>query len=426
MVAVLLVAFFILLLAGVPIIYTLLGSSMMVYTIFAPADLRTVCQNLYSANESFSLLAIPLFILSGILMSGGGISKRLVNFFEKLMGFLPGGLAIVGIVACVFFGALSGSAPATVAAIGAIMIPSMVEKGYEKAWTADLLASTGTLGVVIPPSIPMVLYGVLAGASITGLFTAGIIPGVLIAVCYCIYSSIHCKRAGIGLTKKYSGKEIWKSFVDAIWALLMPVIILGGIYSGIFTPTEAATVSVVYGFIIGVFVYKEIKLKDIPNIIFKSAKSSAAIVMIIASAAAFATVLTRNNIPTIVANWIIGFAKSPAVFWLAFSGFMFILGMFMSTTPALVILTPILIPAVTALGIDKIQFGLIFIIWTCIGTITPPFGSSLFITCGITGISTADSFRRVWPFVIIFTACAILLMAFPGITLFLPRLIGLA
>ena len=426
MVAVLLITFFVLLLAGVPIIYTLLGSSMLVYTIFSPADLRTVCQNLYSANESFSLLAIPLFILSGILMSGGGISKRLVNFFEKLMGFLPGGLAIVGIVACVFFGALSGSAPATVAAIGAIMIPSMVEKGYEKAWTADLLASTGTLGVVIPPSIPMVLYGVLAGASITGLFTAGIIPGVLIAACYCIYSSIHCKRAGIGLTKKYSGKEIWKSFVDAIWALLMPVIILGGIYSGIFTPTEAATVSVVYGFIIGVFVYKEIKLKDIPNIIFKSAKSSAAIVMIIASAAAFATVLTRNNIPTIVANWIIGFAKSPAVFWLCFSGFMFILGMFMSTTPALVILTPILIPAVTALGIDKIQFGLIFIIWTCIGTITPPFGSSLFITCGITGISTADSFRRVWPFVIIFTACAILLMAFPGITLFLPRLIGLA
>ena len=426
MVAVLLIAFFVLLLAGVPIIYTLLGSSMLVYTIFTPADLRTVCQNLYSANESFSLLAIPLFILSGILMSGGGISKRLVNFFEKLMGFLPGGLAIVGIVACVFFGALSGSAPATVAAIGAIMIPSMVEKGYEKAWTADLLASTGTLGVVIPPSIPMVLYGVLAGASITGLFTAGIIPGVFIALCYCIYSTVHCKRAGIGMAKKYSGKEIWKSFVDAIWALLMPVIILGGIYSGIFTPTEAATVSVVYGFIIGVFVYKEIKLKDIPAIIFKSAKSSAAIVMIIASAAAFATVLTRNNIPTIVANWIIGFAKSPAVFWLAFSGFMFILGMFMSTTPALVILTPILIPAVTALGIDKIQFGLIFIIWTCIGTITPPFGSSLFITCGITGISTADSFRRVWPFVIIFTVCAIILMAFPGISLFLPRLLKMA
>ncbi len=426
MVAVLLIVFFVLLLAGIPIIYTLLGSAMVVYLIYSPSDFITICQNLISANESFSLLAIPLFILSGILMSGGGISKRLVNFFEKLMGFLPGGLAIVGIVACVFFGALSGSAPATVAAIGAIMIPSMVEKGYEKAWTADLLASTGTLGVIIPPSIPMVLYGVLSGTSITGLFTAGVIPGIFIALCYCIYSSIHCKRAGIGLARKYSGKEIWKSFVDAIWALIMPIIILGGIYSGIFTPTEAATVSVVYGFIVGVFVYREIKFKDIPQIIFKSAKSSAAILMIISSAAVFATVLTRNNIPTMVANWIIGFAKTPAVFWLAFSGFMFILGMFMSTTPALVILTPILIPAVTALGINKIVFGLIFIIWTCIGTITPPFGSSLFITCGITGISTADSFRRVWPFVIIFTLCAVVLMAFPGITLFLPHLIGLA
>ena len=426
MIATLLIVFFVLLLAGVPIIYTLLGSAMLVYLLFSPQDMITVCQNLYSANESFSLLAIPLFILSGILMSGGGISKRLVDFFEKLMGFMHGGLAIVAIVACVFFGALSGSAPATVAAIGAIMIPSMVENGYEKAWTADLLASTGTLGVIIPPSIPMVLYGVLAGASITGLFTAGIIPGVFIALCYCVYASIHCKKAGIGSSRKYSGKDIWKSFVNAIWALLMPVIILGGIYSGIFTPTEAATVSVVYGFIIGVFVYREIKLKDIPAIIFRSAKSSAAIVMIIACAAAFATVLTRNNIPTLVANWIIKVAKTPAVFWLAFSGFMFVLGMFMSTTPALVILTPILVPAITALGINKIHFGLVFIIWTCIGTITPPFGSSLFITCGITEISTADSFRRVWPFVIIFTLCAVVIMAFPQIALFLPHLIGLA
>ncbi len=424
MIALMVSVFFVLLLLGVPIIYTLLASSIVTYAVFSPRDLITVVQNMYSANESFALLAIPLFILSGMLMSGGGISKRLVNFFEKLMGFMTGGLAIVAIVACVFFGALSGSAPATVAAIGSIMIPSMVEKGYDKAWTADLLASTGTLGSVIPPSIPMVLYGVLAHTSVTALFTAGVLPGLLVGLCYCVYAHFKCKKDGIGKAQKYSAKEIAKSFIEAIWALLMPVIILGGIYSGLFTATEAATVSVVYGLIIGIFVYKELKLKDVPRILFQAAKSSAAILMIITTAAAFATILTRNNIPTIVANWIIGFAKTPTMFWLAFSGFMLILGMFMSVSPALVILTPILTPAVTALNIHPVHFGLVFIIWMCIGTITPPFGSSVFITCGITNISSAEAFRKIVPLVLIFVIAVILLMLFPEITLFLPRLFG--
>lgn len=426
MIALLMILFLALLFLGVPLVYAMAGSAMVVYISYSPSDLRTVCQNMISATESFSLLAVPLFILSGILMSGGGISKRLVGFFETLMSFMHGGLAIVAIVACVFFGALSGSAPATVAAIGAIMIPTMVERGYPKGWSADLLASTGTLGVVIPPSIPMVLYGVLAGASITGLFTAGILPGIFIALCYCIYANFFCKKRKIGTTQRHTFKEIWKSFLSAIWALLMPVIILGGIYSGIFTPTEAATVSVIYGFIIGVFVYKELPIKKIPEIIYNSAKASAAIVIMISSAAVLATVLTRNNIPTMIADWIINFAKTPAIFWLAFSVFMFILGCFMSVSPALVILTPILTPAVVALGIDKIHFGLVFIIWMCIGTITPPVGSSLFITCAITKIPTADAFKNVWPFVIIFTICVAVLMAFPGISLFLPRLLGYA
>ena len=357
-------------------------------------------------------------------MSGGGISRRLVDFFEKIMGFMTGGLAIVAIVACVFFGALSGSAPATVAAIGSIMIPSMTKRGYDKAWTADLLACTGTLGGVIPPSIPLVLYGVLSKTSITALFTAGVVPGVFVGVCYCIYAHLKCKKEGIGKAQKYTAKEIWKSFLDAFWALLMPVIILGGIYAGIFTATEAATVSVVYGLIIGMFVYKEMKLKDLPKLLYKAAMSSASILFIIATAAAFATILTRNNIPTMIADWIITFAKTPAMFWLAFSGFMLILGMFMSVSPALVILTPILTPAVLKLGIDPIHFGLVFVIWMCIGTVTPPFGSSVFITCGITNISSTEAFKKVIPFVIIFVIAVIILMCFPSITLFLPRLVG--
>ena len=214
------------------------------------------------------------------------------------------------------------------------------------------------------------------------------------------------------------------SFEPISYCCKVRIFILGGIYSGLFTPTEAATVSVVYALIIGLFVYKELKIKTVGALFLKAAKSTASIVMIITTASAFATVLTRNNIPTIVANWITGFAKTPAVFWLAFSVFMLILGMFMSVSPALVILTPILTPAVEALGINKIHFGLIFVAWMCIGTITPPFGSSLFITCGITGISTADSFKKVWPFVAIFVAAVVVLMAFPEITLLLPRLAG--
>ena len=424
MIAILIICFFFLLLTAAPIIFALLGSSITTFYFFQPRDLKVISQILFSANESFALLAIPLFILSGALMSGGGISKRLVNFFETLVGYLPGGLAVVAVVACAFFGALSGSAPATVAAIAGIMIPSMVEKKYDKAWTACLLASSGTLGAIIPPSIPMVLYGVLSGTSVTTLFSAGIVPGILIALCYCLYCVLYCKKRGIKGTRKYTLREIGKSFIDAIWALLMPVIILGGIYSGLFTPTEAATVSVVYAIIIGLFVYKELKLKEIPKIFWGAAKASGGILMIITCAATFATILTRNNIPTIIGNKIISVASTPLMFYLLFSVFMFILGMFMSVSPALVILTPILAPAVKALGIDPVHFGVVFVIWMCIGTVTPPFGTDLFIACGVAKIGASEGFKKVWPFVIIYVICVILVMAFPSISLALPRLLG--
>ena len=416
MIAILIICFFFLLLTAAPIIFALLGSSITTFYFFQPRDLKVISQILFSANESFALLAIPLFILSGALMSGGGISKRLVNFFETLVGYLPGGLAVVAVVACAFFGALSGSAPATVAAIAGIMIPSMVEKKYDKAWTACLLASSGTLGAIIPPSIPLVLYGVLSGTSVTTLFSAGIVPGIMIALCYCIYCVLYCKKRGIKGTRKYTLREIGKSFIDAIWALLMPVIILGGIYSGLFTPTEAATVSVVYAIIIGLFVYKELKLKEIPKIFWGAAKASGGILMIITCAATFATILTRNNIPTIIGNKIISVASTPLMFYLLFSVFMFILGMFMSVSPALVILTPILAPAVKALGIDPVHFGVVFVIWMCIGTVTPPFGTDLFIACAWQRLALPKDLRGM-PFIIIYVVCVILVMAFPSISL---------
>lgn len=239
------------------------------------------------------------------------------------------------------------------------------------------------------------------------------------------YARGFSKKFKMITSPKPTGKELWKAFVDAIWALLMPVIILGGIYGGYFTPTEAAAVAVVYGLIIGLFVYRELKWKDIPKTFVNAARTSAAVMMIIVTAATFAIVLTRNNIPTLIGNWIIGIAKTPLMFYGLFSIFMFFLGMFMSVSPALVILTPILAPAATVIGIDPVHFGVVFVVWMCIGTITPPFGSDLFIACGVAKISAASAFKRIWPFVIIYVAVVVLIMAFPDLVTFLPKLLKL-
>jgi C4-dicarboxylate transporter, DctM subunit len=426
MVVILIICFSLLLISGVPIIFALVGSAFTSFLFLQPSDLKVLAQILFSSNESFALLAIPLFILSGSLMSTGGMSSRLVNFFEKIVGFMPGGLAIVAVFACAFFAAISGSAPATVAAIGGMMIPSMTEKGYDKAWTTCLLSTSGSLGAIIPPSIPFVLFGVLSATSISALFAAGVIPGLFIGICYCIYSASHCHKTGIRRSPRYSLKKVGKSFLEAFWALMMPVIILGGIYLGVFTPTEAATVSVVYAIIIGLFVYRELRLHDLSKAFLNSAKSSAAIMMIITTAAAFATVLNRNNIPTLIGETIIEYARTPATFFAIFSVFMIILGMFMSVSPALVILTPILAPAAAAIGINPIHFGIVFIVLMVIGTITPPFGSDLFIACGISKISINDVLTKVWPFIFVYLFCLMILIVFPSITLFLPRLLGLA
>lgn len=425
MIAVLLICFFVVLLLGAPIITALMGSSLLSFALYSPRDLQVVAQTLFTANSSFSLLAIPLFVLAGALMSGGGISKRLIGLFEKLVGWMPGGLAVVAVLACAFFGALSGSAPATVAAIGGIMIPAMKERRYDVPWTSCLLASSGSLGAIIPPSIPMVLYGVLAKTSVSALFCAGIVPGLVIAAGYCLYSVYYSKKNNIEVMPKASAQEIGHAFVDAIWALCMPIIILGGIYGGFFTPTEAAAVAVVYGLVVGLFVYRELSFKALPKLFAGAAKTSAAVLMIITTASTFATVLTRNNVPTMIGQVITSVAKTPFMFYAIFSVFMLILGMFMSVSPALVILTPILAPAAIQIGIDPVHFGVVFVTWMCIGTVTPPFGSDLFIACGIAKIGAASAFKKVWPFVFIYVLAVVLIMLFPDLVLFLPRALKL-
>jgi len=425
MVAILLISFSILLFTRVPLIMALSGSVLVTFFLTAPRDLMVVPQIIFAANDSFVLLAIPFFVLAGNIMEEGGISTRLVSLFEKLVGFLPGGLAVVTVISCTFFGAICGSAPATVAAIGTILIPHMAKKGYQKEWSASLVATSGTLGIIIPPSIPMVLFGVLSGTSIASIFAAGVLPGIFIAVCLIIFAMVFCYRRGIRGVGGASLKEIWRSFVSAAWALIMPVIILGGIYSGKFTPTESAVVAVVYGLLVGLFVYRELDFKKIPKILLSSAETSATIMLIITTAAAFATILMRNNIPNLVANEIIGLSSSPMMFFFLFSVFMIILGCFMSVMPALIVLTPILMPVVHALGISPVHFGIIFIALMAIGTMTPPFGIDLLVSCGIAKVSVDKTTRQMWMFIVVYILATAILILFPSISTFLPSLLGM-
>ena len=425
MVAILILSFFILLFTRVPVIIALSGSVLLTFFLTAPRDLIVVPQIIFAANDSFVLLAIPFFVLAGNIMEEGGISSRLVSFFEKLVGFLPGGLAVVTVVSCMFFGAISGSAPATVAAIGTILIPFMTTKGYQKEWSASLVATSGTLGIIIPPSIPMILYGVLSGTSIASMFAAGILPGIFIAGCLIIFSIVVCYRQGFRGVGIASIKKIGLSFISAIWALIMPLIILGGIYSGKFTPTESAAVAAIYGLLVGLFIYRELDFKKIPKILLSSAETSATIMLIITTAAAFASILMRNNIPNLVANQIIGLSDSPAMFFFLFSIFMLLLGCFMSVIPALIVLTPIVMPVVHILGINPVHFGIVFIVLIAIGTVTPPFGIDLFVSCGIAKVQVDKVSRHIWKFIVVYILAAFILILFPSISTFIPSLIGI-
>ncbi|MFA5536820.1 MAG: TRAP transporter large permease [Bacillota bacterium] len=424
MIAILIITFFVLLFSRVPVIFSLSGAALLTIYFTQPQDLIVIPQIIFAANDSFALLAIPFFILAGNFMEYSGISKRLISFFEKIVGHIPGGLGVVATISCVFFGAISGSAPATVAAIGTIMIPAMAEKGYSKHWGASLVATSGTLGAIIPPSIPLILYGVLSGTSIAALFAAAILPGLLIALCLIIYTIIYARQKGMKRTAKCTFKDVFKSGISAFWALIMPLIILGGIYSGYFTPTEAATIASVYGLLVGMFIYRELKIKQIPKIFLDTAMTSAKIMLIITFAAAFATILTRNNIPTMIANGITDISSSPIIFYALFSVFMLLLGMFMSVLPALIVLTPILAPAVKALSISPIHFGIVFVVLMLIGTISPPFGLDLFVSCGIAKLDIDKVVKEIWKFLLIYIVAAIIIIVFPAISLFIPSIFG--
>ena len=384
-----------------------------------------IASGLFASCDSFPLMAIPFFILSGALMEGGGLSRRLVQFFDSIVGHLTGGLAIVTVITCMFFGAISGSGPATTAAIGAIMVPTMVEKGYDKKFAMALVAAAGCLGVIIPPSIPMVSYGISVNASIATMFMAGFLPGIVLGTLLIVMAVQICKRNGFtGNGEKFSIKKVWAAFKDAFWAILSPVIILGGIYSGHFTPTEAAVVSVVYALLVGLFAYKELDLKKTYRKFAEAASTHGTVNIIVGTSTILGRVLTLEQIPDAIANAMISFTDNKIVMLLIINLLLLACGCLLETNSSILILAPILLPVVMNYGVDMIHFGIIMVVNLAIGFITPPVGVNLFVACGIGKIPFADLVKRIIPFLIALIVGLILITYIPAISLTLPRLLG--
>ncbi len=411
---------------GFPIWTVLAASCFIALTFGSNTPLIVVVQRMFTATDSFPLLAVPLFMIAGNLMETGGISRRLINFANAILGSLTGGLAMAAVLTCMFFAAISGSGPATVAAIGGILIPSMEKEGYDKAFAAAVMAVAGAIGVIIPPSIPMVNFGVVGSVSIATLFAAGFGPGILVGLALMIVCYVTAKKKGYGNTNtKFSMANLLQKFREAFGALLMPVIILGGIYGGIFTPTEAAAVAVIYGFVVGLFVYREMDIRSLPPLFMSAGKSTAMVMMIIASAAGFGWILTSERIPDVIAAAMLSLSNSKIVILLLINIMLIIVGCLMETTAAIIILTPIFLPIVTQLGINPVHFGIIMVVNLAIGMSTPPLGVNLFVACGIAKISIEEIVKAVVWLLVANIIALMLITYIEPISLFIPKMMGL-
>lgn len=384
-----------------------------------------VIRSMSGGLDSFPLLAVPMFVLSGIIMARGGISRKLFDVFAFFMGKKTAGMPCAVIVTCLFYGAISGSAPATVAAVGSMTIPILIEMGYDKKFSTSLVAVAGGLGVIIPPSIPFIMYAMASGASVSDLFLAGILPGLLIGGLLIIYSIGYCKKHGEDKEKKEAmvgalhEKGFLKVLQDSAFALLSPVIILGCIYTGIASPTEAAVISVFYAFVISIFVYKSIKVKDIWNILVESIRTYAPILFILAASTAFSRVLTLMQVPQEISGWILTHFINKIVLLLVINLFLLVVGMVMDTTPAILILTPILLPIVGAAGIDPIHFGIIMVVNLAIGFVTPPIGVNLFVASSLTEVPVMEIAKKAMPMIVCFLLALLVVTFIPAVSLVL-------
>lgn len=412
----------VLLAIGVPIAWSMLGASILCIVVVGDVPLSMVAQRVFVGANVFALLAIPAFILAGDLMTKGGVSERLVGFSRTLVGRARGGLTYVSLITSAFFAAISGSSPATTAAVGSIMQPEMDKEGYPTDFTAAVQAVGGTLGIVIPPSISFVVYGNVTGVSTAKLLASGVIPGILACFALCIYAYFASKKYGFPAGRIYSIKEKWQAFLAALGGLIMPVIILGGIYTGAFTPTESAVVAAFYGLFAGFVLYRELNIKSLIGVLVKSSITISNIMIIVACAMLYNYLLTYYRITTAITDGMMAIADSPAKFFTLVVILLFIVGMFMDVTASILVLAPILAPAANMLGIDPIHFGFIFVFMMSIGLATPPFGLCMYVAANISGQPVINVAKRILPMTAVQLISVTVFIVVPQIATWLPSI----
>jgi C4-dicarboxylate transporter DctM subunit len=407
---------------GIPVAVALGLSSLLTIIFFAQDSLASLALKLFETSEQFTLLSIPFFILGGTFMTTGGVAKRMIRFANACIGHLRGGLAMASVLACMLFAAVSGSSPATVVAVGSIVIAGMVRAGYTQGFATGVICNAGTLGILIPPSIVMVVYGAATETSVGQLFMAGVVPGIVLGIMLMIGIYVRARHLDIPRQPRAQLRDILVSGRESLWGLMLVVIILGGIYGGVFTPTEAAAVAAVYAFLIAVFVYRDIGMKDVPRVLVDSGKVTVMLMFIIANALLFAHVLTTERIPQSIAETIVGWGMPPWQFLVIVNLLLLVAGMFMEPTGIILIMAPILFPIAARLGIDPVHLGIIMVVNLEIGMVTPPVGLNLFVASGITGMSIGQVVRAALPWSLILLVFLVIVTYVPMLSLWLPRL----
>ncbi len=416
---------FLLMFIGVPIAASLGLAGSITIMLFSPDSVRSLAIKLFETSEHYTLLAIPFFLLSGAFMTTGGVAKRLIDFANACVGHIRGGLAIGAVLACMLFAALSGSSPATVAAVGSIAIAGMVRSGYPQAFGAGIVCNAGTLGILIPPSIVMVVYAAATEQSVGKLFMAGVIPGVMLGLALMIAIYIVARIKKLPALPRASFREWLRAAREAFWGLLLMVIILGGIYSGMFTPTEAAAVAAVYAGFVALFVYKDLKIRECPKVLLESGKLTIMLMFIIANAMLFAHVLTTEQIPQTITAWVVDLGLQPWQFLLVVNIVLLIAGAFMEPSAIILILAPILFPIAMQLGIDPIHLGIIMVVNMEIGLITPPVGLNLFVTSAVTGMPLTSVIKAALPWLMMLISFLMVITYIPAVSMALPNMLGM-
>ncbi|WP_405120984.1 C4-dicarboxylate TRAP transporter large permease protein DctM [Pseudomonas leptonychotis] len=416
---------FLLMFIGVPIAASLGLAGSVTIMLFSPDSVRSLAIKLFETSEHYTLLAIPFFLLSGAFMTTGGVAKRLIDFANACVGHIRGGLAISAVMACMLFAALSGSSPATVAAVGSIAIAGMVRSGYPQAFGAGIVCNAGTLGILIPPSIVMVVYAAATEQSVGKLFMAGVVPGLLLGVALMVAIYIVARKMNLPAMPRATLREFLRTAREAIWGLLLMVIILGGIYTGMFTPTEAAAVAAVYAGFVALFVYKDLTIRECPKVLLDSGKLTIMLMFIIANAMLFAHVLTTEQIPQTITAWVIEMGLQPWQFLLVVNIVLLVAGAFMEPSAIILILAPILFPIAVQLGIDPIHLGIIMVVNMEIGLITPPVGLNLFVTSAVTGMPLTAVVKAAWPWLMLLLGFLMIITYIPAVSMALPNWLGM-